>query len=238
MVKRGFVVSDLHLFSRRSRGEQVLSQLRPQLSTFDLFVFNGDTFDFAWSDCPSLGRLVGDSLRLIEDLLSTYPNCHFFYIFGNHDCLTAFVEGIAQLSMRYSNLSSFHEYLVLGDNLFLHGDVCNQSMDRAQLNSLRADCAQVKQRSSLARAVYPLLVLLGLNRVVYLTHPHTLMISRIHHYFDLSFPSVTKNIKQIFFGHTHAPFVRRDSSGIKFVNTGSAIRGLRSNFCEFQVMEN
>ena len=48
IITRGVVVSDLHLFARRSRGSELLDSLAGQLAEADLLVLNGDTFDFRW----------------------------------------------------------------------------------------------------------------------------------------------------------------------------------------------
>lgn len=237
MVKRGFVVSDLHLFSCRSRGESELRHLRSKLTNTDLLVFNGDTFDLAWSNRPTLERVVADALKLIEELLVAFPHCHFYFLYGNHDCAPSLVVGLKSLRQHYSNLTTYDQYLRLGQNIFLHGDVCNYYMDGAGLKALRARYAAVVPRSKLAKMIYQVIIYTGLNRIAYLTHPRAEMIKRINYYLDTVCPEITGEVERIFFGHTHSPFNQRDTRGIEYINTGSAIRGLRANFTEFYVEE-
>ena|ERR1051326_9579416 len=45
---RGIVLSDLHLFARRSRAADCLQSLRADLASADVVVLNGDRFDFRW----------------------------------------------------------------------------------------------------------------------------------------------------------------------------------------------
>jgi hypothetical protein len=52
LSRRGLVVSDLHLFARRSRGMTCFESLRGELESVDVLVLNGDIFDFRWSVLP------------------------------------------------------------------------------------------------------------------------------------------------------------------------------------------
>ena len=39
-------------------------------------------------------------------------------------------------------------------------------------------------------------------------------------------PSWRKDTEAVYFGHTHCPFENIDDEGVRFFNTGSAIRGM------------
>jgi len=47
-------VSDLHLFSRRSLGEQQFDIILAAARETDVFVLGGDIFDFSWSTRTSV----------------------------------------------------------------------------------------------------------------------------------------------------------------------------------------
>lgn len=48
--KMGLVVSDLHLFSRKSERVALMKGLAAELRDVGILVLNGDTFDFRWSE--------------------------------------------------------------------------------------------------------------------------------------------------------------------------------------------
>ena len=45
-MQQGLVISDLHLFSRRSRAEELLAGIKGEIIGADVLVLNGDVFDF------------------------------------------------------------------------------------------------------------------------------------------------------------------------------------------------
>ena len=47
--RRGAVISDLHLLSNRTTLHRHIKEVEAELSNVDLFVLNGDIFDFEWS---------------------------------------------------------------------------------------------------------------------------------------------------------------------------------------------
>ncbi len=48
-INTACVLSDLHMFCRRSHWRERVPEIRRAAAACDLFVFNGDTFDFKWS---------------------------------------------------------------------------------------------------------------------------------------------------------------------------------------------
>ena len=176
MAKRGFVVSDLHLYSDRSRAESFISELDKWVSTCDYLVLNGDSFDFAWTNRPTLAEVIKQALTFIESLLVKYPRCDLCYVIGNHDCEPTFIAGLLELARHYSNLEVYPEYVCLGENLFLHGDVCNYMMDRQGLVLLRKSYTEVRLRSKVAKEIYQYIIKFGLNKVAYISHPKKILI--------------------------------------------------------------
>jgi UDP-2,3-diacylglucosamine hydrolase len=51
-MPRGLVISDLHLFSPRSKAVELLVGIQEKLASADVLVLNGDIFDFRWSTLP------------------------------------------------------------------------------------------------------------------------------------------------------------------------------------------
>lgn len=235
MGVRGMVVSDLHLLSNRSYGEGIFWTFLADHQPFDILVFNGDTFDFGWTDCDSIGEAVCRAFEFLERVAGAFPACRIIYVLGNHDCVDSFVDRFAQFIEKYPQFSLVTDYVRIDTNLFLHGDVCNALTTHQAFIANRRRDARPHRRSTFARWLYQYIILLRLNRIVYLMHAKEEMIRRLCYYLEGDNRSALEGITHVFFGHTHAPFRRRNQRGIEFVNTGSGIRGLRASFSEFAV---
>jgi UDP-2,3-diacylglucosamine hydrolase len=118
----GATISDLHLFSHHSRPERYLRQIEDAASGADVFVLNGDIFDFKWSEHGVFSRSVTVAVQFIETLLDEFPQCQFRVILGNHDAVPPYMEALAGLEEEHPNLY-WHEFAcIVEDRVFLHGD--------------------------------------------------------------------------------------------------------------------
>ena len=68
-MSQGLVISDLHLFSRRSRAEELLVEMEVRIASADILVLNGDVFDFRWSTLPDIQATVDASLEWLDLLM-------------------------------------------------------------------------------------------------------------------------------------------------------------------------
>lgn len=230
----GLVVSDLHLFSIRSRGIEVLHRALQNEGFPELLVLNGDTFDFNWAGNASYEELFERGVALLRGLLQRYPGISIVYVLGNHDCQPGFVTHLERLSQSSSRFH-WHELQVrIVDALFLHGDVCNAPMDQIELRKARVRDALPRPRSSFARLVYQCIIAFRGNRIIHLMHSRKTVADRLTWYLSRLDPALVSGVQQVFFGHTHVPMVWKDSAGVEFINTGSAIRGLGSSFTTFR----
>ena len=222
---RGYVISDLHLFSWRSIGFELFNAFKHNLTNADFLVLNGDTFDFRLSELSSPQETVDQAIAWLRTLLGTYPNCHIYLTIGNHDALTLFIERCSQLAQN-SNFSLHQYYLRLGSKLFIHGDVCNRRMTQKKLLAYRAKYATVKTPLWAMKLLSKAIVLSRVHFVAYATHPKLLSAGRIMYYLGHADAEVLSGVADIYFGHTHYPFTDYEYRGIKFHNTGSGIRYL------------
>ena len=125
----GWVVSDLHLFARRSDGAEKMRALMPRLGSASLLVLNGDIFDFRWSTLRSDEATVEGAAGWLRDLLNKLPDAQVHYMVGNHDCLPAHKDMLDALAQEVPHFH-WHEYsLQLGNRLFIHGDCTHFPMD-------------------------------------------------------------------------------------------------------------
>jgi len=223
----GWVVSDLHLLARRSAGRERMHELLPDLRTCRTLVLNGDIVDFKWSTSRTHAESVRRSIDWLSELLAALPSTNVHYVLGNHDCLAEFPTALDQLSATNQRFR-WHEFnLRLGDALFLHGDCTHWPMNRAGLERFRATWRRSRRRGTVATRAYQACDAAGLTRWVHRRHfPVDRTLARLQHHLDDALPDWQKDIRQVYFGHTHEPFEDAERGGVRFHNTGSAIRGM------------
>lgn len=235
---QGLVVSDLHLLAHRSDGIGQMEALTPRLPETDLLVLNGDIFDFRWSTRPGHSESIRDAVQWLRDLMASAEACQIHYVLGNHDCLVEFLPELERLADESPNFN-WHEYTVqLGDALFLHGDCTHRRMDFAALKKYRDDWSRDEQRHGPATVAYQMADRLGMTRLMHHLHsPRKRTLRRLTHHLDLTMENWRESIRHCYFGHTHEPFSDVDHEGVRFHNTGCAIRGMRFGPTTFEVSE-
>jgi len=229
---RGLVVSDLHLFARRSQGASHFKSLQDKLADVDILVLNGDTFDFRWSTLADEATTVTAALEWLGALADRHPHCQIHFIQGNHDCLISFRDQLVALTEKLPRLQCHTNELRLGPALFLHGDCANRRMDVAELRRRRARWERSGQSGNLRCAAYRAIDRLGITRRGHeWIFPRERTVRRIAHYLDHASPDWRRQTRDCYFGHTHLPFSGHHFNGITFHNTGSAIevRGMGFN---------
>ena len=234
--QRGVVMSDLHLFARRSRGSARLESIRNRLGNAEVLVLNGDTFDFRWSTVGNQSETVSAAIQWLRDLAEQIPNCRIHFIVGNHDCMVSFQEELARLA---TSLPRFlwHEHLLrLGPVLFVHGDCAHRRMDHLGLRRFRESWQRDRRRSQTLALAYEFIDRLGITQLGHVWHfPRQQTIERLAFYLDDFCPGWRETTSDCYFGHTHLPFVDYECDGIRFHNTGSAIHNQEFNPMFFEV---
>jgi UDP-2,3-diacylglucosamine hydrolase len=235
-VGTGLVVSDLHLFARRSVGKECLRRLQPRLLRTRCLVLNGDIFDFRWSTISGHTASVERAVDWLETQLATLPDCEIHYVLGNHDCLGEFVARLDGLTDACARFHWHRQALQLGHALFLHGDCANAWMDAASLERYRETWSRDRQRHGLATRAYEVSDRLGFTRLAHRLHfPRRRTIARLEHYLDRTRTGWRETVRQCYFGHTHEPFNDVSCAGVTFHNTGSAITGMGFNPMSFEI---
>lgn len=233
-MKRGLVISDLHLFSPRSDGARLMSELMDGVTHADVLVLNGDVFDFRWSELPNQSATISAAIDWLIELLENFQGESIHYVLGNHDCLSAFTSKLEELAQANPNFSCHEHRLILNRTLFLHGDCANRKMDGEMLKRYRREWSSHDQRGKLGKALYQLADITGLSRRFHEQHfPEATTVARVAHHLDHVLPSWREEFDDVFFGHTHRPFKRHSHEGVLFHNTGSGIRGMGFNPLRF-----
>jgi UDP-2,3-diacylglucosamine hydrolase len=233
-LRKGVVVSDLHFFSARSAGEKLLADLGPVLRRVDLLVLNGDTFDFRWSTLASEHETLAAARRWLERWLGLFAGREIHYVIGNHDCLGSFCEVLEEIAAESAVLKIHPRQLVLGSSLFLHGDCANRGMSPARLEAYREQWSRDQQRGAMGRQFYRVVDASGAGLMFHRAYfPQRATVERVSGYLDQATPPWREGIRDCYFGHTHMPFRDHEEGGIRFHNTGSAIRRMGFQPLEF-----
>jgi predicted phosphodiesterase len=234
-IKHGLVVSDLHLFSRRSDGAELWDRIDDVRGDAEILVLNGDTFDFRWSHFADESKATAAALEWVERLIRDGRWKQVHYILGNHDCLSEFVKELRELASERETLACHELHLQLGRCLFLHGDCVNRRMSLEDLKRFRAQWSKDSPRGNFSKALYDGVDAVGVSKIFHqLYFPKERTIARLAHHLSLVFPDWRENLDHCYFGHTHQPFSGHEHGGVAFHNTGSGIRGMGFQPLPFQ----
>ena len=222
-----YFVSDLHLFSRRSTGDEVIPDLFRKAQSAHTLVLGGDIFDFKWSTDPCPDSTLNRAQRWLEELISQSEACEFHFILGNHDSHPRFVERLKILADKHTSFH-WHRYFARLDHcLFLHGDVADGSLDHARLDERRERIEQKKRRGQVWHYAYDLAIGARLHRLAILSIREIVVLGRIHEYAAQIGHGPDNGVTDVYFGHTHFDLDGVNYRGLTFHNGGAAIKGLR-----------
>ncbi len=227
------VVSDLHLFTRRSDADQQLEPIKAAVRRSRTFVLAGDIFDFRWSRFSSAEATAGEARRWLEALLAVGPETQFHYVLGNHDHSPALIEQLESLAAAEPRFR-WHPYQVrIGNAVFLHGDAGNPRMNQERLEAYRLGFAEERPASIAAQRMYDVAMALRLHVVgARLLFPERSVIRRLTEHLHRLGPEWTTGVRNVYFGHTHRALIGVEYEGRMFHNCGSPMRGLPFHILE------
>lgn len=233
----GATVSDLHLFSHHSRPSRYLRRIEEVAENADVFVLNGDIFDFKWSEHGVFSRSVIAAVHFLEELLDHAPHCRFKVILGNHDAVPPYMQALRELTEKHANLD-WHEFACrLGDRIFLHGDVIHAGCTKAAVRRFRSKLQQPANGHRLQRFAHSAVHRSYFPRVALRMVPRRMLASRILAYLEHENWLNGRPVRHIYFGHTHNAFEDFRYRGYLFHNCGSATHGARLRVVTFSVQE-
>ena len=222
-MKRGYAVSDLHLFAYRSAADSHLPMVRQAASEADFMVLNGDIFDFRWARFPTSEHAMDAAVEWLRALARDHPECRFFYIMGNHDALAPMAARLDALAGEQPNLDWHPSHFRINDALFLHGDI---PLERKGLSPFERNLVHEERNwGRFAEKAYHVAIHCRMHRLVSLVHWPTRCARRILHSLYEHGRDLVEGITDVYFGHTHAPFSDFHYRGVRFHNSGAAVRG-------------
>lgn len=221
------LVSDLHLFSRRSRAQALLPRMHRAAAEADLFVLAGDTFDYKWAHHPCPDSFAAHARDWLLDLAGPRPSCRFQFLLGNHDHHPALMKRLAELAGELPNFSWDPWFLRHRDAVFLHGDVANGYRTSEALAKYRQRCENHRFRPGAVRnTIYEVAIAArihnGFSRLYYPAHR---VAERITRYLQHIGHCAESGTRDVFFGHTHRQMNGYRHAGMRFHNPGAPIKG-------------
>ena len=227
-VQKLATISDLHLFCRRSQADRFRDAIHEAAAASDVFVLNGDIFDFRWSTLVSPEQTVVSAIAWLTELIEAAPHCTFHYVLGNHDHYGIFMDALEVFAEAHANFEWSPYYLRLGTALFVHGDVTIRKMTGADLEQYRAGWLEDANRGPVANAVYDVAFKFGVHKAVHhVAFPLSAVLERLHHYVEDIGHGASGGVETVYFGHTHLAMPHHRHNGLIFRNSGAPMPGLK-----------
>ncbi len=224
---KGIVVSDLHLFTRRSGLTSLVQALPRDNNGLQYLVLNGDIFDFRWSTFRDNKTTVMNAVTCLKDLLKKNSFHEVHYVVGNHDCHINFISELDKVENGTPSFFVHRYFMKMQDRLFLHGDCCNRLITHQQLMSQRQKWEQDARRPDWQARAYALADSISLTKLFHTIYFPKKVVARRALYYMKSLPgSLPEGIAQVYLGHSHIPFKNYPYQGYCFNNSGSGIRGM------------
>ena len=222
--------SDFHLFATRSRGNQIINQVKELVKGADTLVICGDLFDFRWSNFSSHQEAFQAANQWITSLCAEVQ-IPVVYILGNHDGLTEFIPTLDTLAHSIDSFSWHEDYLQIGNTLFLHGDIPIYS-EGAKLTPRDFVSDEGIKHSFLS-------FLYGLITQAYLLKLWRKK-SNGNHKIPFIAEAISKTegldgVKRVVFGHTHNHLKGFEYGGITYFNGGTAIKTFAIEIGDFEI---
>jgi UDP-2,3-diacylglucosamine hydrolase len=239
MAGHNYFLSDLHMFSRRSRAAAYEAMIQATADRADRFVLGGDIFDFRWSTLGGVENTVEQSIRWLDNLVGSHARCEFHFVLGNHDFNRKFLTALDSYCLAAPNLHVHHYLLQLGHSVFLHGDVADKpGMSAEKLKSRREHWLHDETRSPLRHTLYDLAMKANLHRVAgKVVHPRWRVAARIYQYLNQVEAGPAAGTKQVYFGHTHEELANYHFGGLTFHNGGAPMSGQKFRIVEAEIEE-
>ncbi len=237
-MKSVCVVSDLHMYCKRSNWQSHLPEIYEAAAVSDLFVFNGDTFDFKWTMLKSVDQTIEKAIEFLAELAARYPDCRFHVNLGNHDHVQGFIDALSDLARRTPNLTWHPYYLRVGSTLFLHGDMATRKMSHAQLEAYRSSWLHHKKQGRVKNRVYDAAFKAGAHIAISrLVHPPQRTLKRVHEYIHDIGHGTPHGVDTVYFGHTHVAVDAEYYRGVTFHNGGAPMRGMEFSLLRLELVE-
>ncbi len=235
-LKTVYTASDLHMFCKRSEAPRHMDMLYDAAQNADVFVLNGDIFDFRWSTLKSTNDTVDKALTWLDDFINRVPGCKVHYVLGNHDSVKSFTDALGVYAREKDNLLWHPYYVRLKDTIFLHGDVAQKKMDAEDLTRFREGWYFDKKKGKWMNRIYDAAFLMKVHKGIHkVAFPNRITVERVRHYLDQIGEGPDSGTSTVYFGHTHVAMSDYEHDGVLYHNTGAPLKGLPFNILKTEI---
>jgi UDP-2,3-diacylglucosamine hydrolase len=231
-MNHGYVVSDLHMFTKWTSVEKYMCDIRKAASDADFFVLNGDIFDFRWSTLGSASKTAKAAIQWFKEICSEFPKCTFIYILGNHDAHTSILAPLAKFADSTNNFIWHESFIRIGSSLFMHGDLIFTMRNKSPFTRTK-----FKKRNpvrSMMRSTYHHVIKMGAHNLVSKVHAKERCARYVLKVLQNEKTDCLEGVTDIYIGHTHVGFSDYKHNGYTFHNSGSAVHDLHCNMMKVQ----
>ncbi len=237
-VRRGVFLSDLHLFTSRSRPGLIEKELQKYSREDQCIVLGGDIFDFRWSDKGGFQPTIQAATNWLEDLLRSTGDSQIIFLPGNHDSHPEFLARLNELARGEARFD-WHDHLVqLKNCLFLHGDILDAGLDERKLAAYRSMFHEEEEPSKVLNRSYDMAVAIRMHKLI----PHIRRRARrTCHLVGQALKNVEvaepNRVERVYFGHTHQPILGLEQNGLTYFNPGAALKHMKYHLHDFTLEE-
>lgn len=227
------VVSDLHLYCRRSRWQALLGEVDAAATRARVFVFNGDTLDFKWTQLGSAAATVEAGTAYLTGFLERHAHCRIHLNLGNHDHHALFMDALERIAATYPHFS-WDPFLFRHANLVcLHGDAAHFGPRQQHLERYRASWLEKQPAGEALNRLHDWGFHARIQHILpAVVFPEAKTLSRLSAYLEATACSAADGVDTVCYGHAHRPVAGVLYRGQRFHNGGAAMRGL-----PFRVLE-
>ncbi|MFW6152535.1 MAG: metallophosphoesterase [Verrucomicrobiota bacterium] len=231
----GAVVSDLHLFTNRTTVHEHMPEIGVAADESEVFIFNGDIFDFQWSLYDGFRPSVHAAEKWIRQLAQRHPKTRLVFMLGNHDSIPEYISLLERLSRENPLIQWREQWYRLEDKIFLHGDIYHAEPGQTGIREFRQKCNAKLRHSRFRHSCYWAFARSGLPAFFLLFVRKKTCARRIWTYLASELGSDLDKVNHVYFGHVHTTFTNFCYRNLLFHNTGSATKGARLTVMRFTV---
>lgn len=228
-ILKGTTFSDLHLLADRQPLKHFEKWMTKWQKEYDLCILNGDIFDFRWSRERDRDRSLIRAERWLRGLMEPYQRAQFVVLQGNHDSVPHYQMLLRKLQGEYEHFHWQEHWWVLGNKVFLHGDVPDVSGRMETLQQYRDHHSGMSMQSPhpIKHWVYSKATQAGLTGIIPRILPWKKQCRNTHAFLRTQLGHRYDNIQDVYLGHTHVHYSDYSHHGIRFHNCGAPLKGAK-----------
>jgi len=233
---KGTTFSDLHLLAERQPDRHWDKWMHRWRTEYDLCILNGDIFDFRWSRDRDRVRSLQKAETWLKRLLEPHERAHIVVLQGNHDSCPHYQLLLKKLRAEYPHFHWQEHWWVMGDKVFLHGDVPDISGEMEALQAYRSHHIGLGMKTPhpIRHWFYKSMTRAGITGSITRMLPWKNQCKRTDVFLKTQLGHRYDTITDVYLGHTHVHYADYEHAGTRFHNCGAPFKGARFQPSDFE----